>query len=114
MTTETTVSNLKINKLTKAQYNTITPSDTELYFVTDEGPSSYEATNPALTPSSDICTWTITHSLGETVSISVYSTSTGEEVLSQAIILSSSQAFVKLFSTSNISAGAYRAVIISG
>ena len=36
-TTETSVTQLKINKLTKAQYDSITtPSATELYFVKDE------------------------------------------------------------------------------
>ena len=38
--TDTTVSNLIINTLTSAQFDTITPSDTELYFVTDEVISS--------------------------------------------------------------------------
>ena len=36
MAQETNVQNLIINKLTKAQYDTITPSTTELYFVTDD------------------------------------------------------------------------------
>ena len=36
MAQETQVSNLIINKMTKAQYNSITPSDTELYFITDD------------------------------------------------------------------------------
>lgn len=36
MTTSKRVSELKINRMSKAQYNTITPLDTELYFVTDE------------------------------------------------------------------------------
>lgn len=35
MSTETTVQNLKINKLTKAQFDTITPSATEAYEFTD-------------------------------------------------------------------------------
>ena len=35
MSTETTVQNLKINKLTKAQFDTITPSATEAYELTD-------------------------------------------------------------------------------
>ena len=43
MSTETTVSNLKINKLTSAQYATITPSATELY-LTDEVISSSDVT----------------------------------------------------------------------
>ena len=34
--TETSVTELKINKLNKAQYDSIIPSDTELYFVKDE------------------------------------------------------------------------------
>lgn len=37
MSTETTVSNLKINKVTKAQYDTITKSSTEAYEITDLG-----------------------------------------------------------------------------
>ena len=36
MSTSTKVNKLKINKLLKEQYNSITPSDTELYFVLDE------------------------------------------------------------------------------
>lgn len=43
MSTETTVQNLKINKLTSAQYATITPSATELY-LTDEVISSSDVT----------------------------------------------------------------------
>lgn len=37
MATYTRVNTLKINRLTKAQYSTITPSTTELYVITDEG-----------------------------------------------------------------------------
>ena len=36
MSTSTKVNKLKINKLLKEQYDSITPSDTELYFVLDE------------------------------------------------------------------------------
>ena len=43
MATDTIVSNLIINKLTKAQYDAIaSPSDTELYLVPDEGGSGEE------------------------------------------------------------------------
>ena len=44
-TTDTTVSNLIINTMTQAQYNQITPSDTELYLVTDSTITSSEVTN---------------------------------------------------------------------
>lgn len=47
MATETQVANLKINTLTKAQYNTITPSATELYFTEEQ--SSLVATYTAAT-----------------------------------------------------------------
>ena len=59
MTTETQVTDLRINKLTKDQYDSITPSETELYFVTDDiteisaedvidalGYTPYDASNP--------------------------------------------------------------------
>ena len=58
-TTDTPVQQLIINKLTKAQYDAITPSDTELYFVTDDagissadviealGYTPYNSSNPA-------------------------------------------------------------------
>ena len=44
-TTDTTVSNLIINTMTQAQYNQITPSDTELYLVTDSTITSSEVTS---------------------------------------------------------------------
>lgn len=37
MATETPIQHLTINKLTKAQYDAATKSDTELYFITDAG-----------------------------------------------------------------------------
>ena len=44
--TSATVSNLIINKVTSAEYATITPSDTELYFITDDsGITSTDITN---------------------------------------------------------------------
>ena len=59
MSTTTQVSDLKINKMTSAQFATITPSETELYFITDDngitstdvtnalGYTPYNATNPS-------------------------------------------------------------------
>ena len=59
MSTSTQVSNLKINKMTRAQYDTITPSETELYFLTDDsgitsvdvtgalGYTPYDSSNPS-------------------------------------------------------------------
>ena len=126
MTTQTTVSDLKINKLTSAQYATITPSATELYFITDDsGITSSDITtalgytptkkivepNGALTQSGGVCTWTISQSIGTGVSVKVYLVSTGEEVIPDSITVTSSTAVIKILSTSNVSAGTYRAVI---
>lgn len=36
MATETTLDSLKINQLTKAQYDALTPNEHELYFITDD------------------------------------------------------------------------------
>ena len=44
-TTDTNISNLIINKLTKAQYDTITPNANELYLITDEVIASSDITD---------------------------------------------------------------------
>ena len=56
MTVRTDVANLKINKLTKEQFESIeTPSETELYLVVDDGGVSASEIETALgyTPASD-------------------------------------------------------------
>lgn len=126
MTTQTTVSDLKINKLTSAQYATITPSATELYLITDDsGITSSDVvtalgytptkkiveTNGALTQSGGVCTWSISQSIGTGVSVKVYLVSTGEEIIPNSITVTSSTAVITILSTSNITSGTYRAVI---
>lgn len=126
MTTQTTVSDLKINKLTSAQYATITPSATELYFITDDsGITSSDVTdalgytpvkkivetNGSLTQSGGVCTWSISQSIGTGVSVKVYLVSTGEEIIPNSITVTSSTAVITILSTSNITSGTYRAVI---
>lgn len=69
------------------------------------------ATNPALTSSSGICTWTISNTLGEDVEVMVKKVSNNESVMFD-YIPTSSTITVKLYSTSNISANTYKAVIV--
>ena len=70
------------------------------------------ATNPALTASSGVCTWTITNSLGTAdVVVSIYDVSTGDQVFA-AVTTASGTITVKINSSSNISSGTYKAVII--
>lgn len=73
---------------------------------------SYSEQNGALTVSGGVCTWTITHNLGNSnVSISVYEVSTGDKVMYDSTITSANVVTVKILASSNISAGTYKAVI---
>lgn len=72
----------------------------------------YTTTNPALTPTGGVCTWTVTHSLGANVVASVYDATTNEEVIVTIEKTSSTVATVKINSTANIASGAYRVVVI--
>lgn len=69
------------------------------------------ATNPALTQSSGVCTWTITSSLAPDCTCSIREVSTGAEVMCD-VAYGSGSITVKMNSSSNISAGTYKAVII--
>lgn len=69
------------------------------------------ATNPALTSSSGICEWTISNTLGEDVEVMVKKISNNESVMFD-YIPTPSTITVKLYSTSNISANTYKAVIV--
>lgn len=72
----------------------------------------YSTTNPALTQSGGLCTWTVTHSLGtKNVQVTVYETSSGEEVIVDSIRTSTSVVTVKINSTSNIAASTYTVVV---
>ena len=78
----------------------------------DSAAQTYTATNPALTQTSGICTWTVTHNLGANVIVSVYEVSSNEEVIVTVAKTSSTVATIKINSTANITAGTYRVVVI--
>lgn len=70
------------------------------------------ATNPALTATGGVCTWTISNTLATAdVVVSVYDVASGDEVFA-AVTASSSTITVKINSSSNITAGTYKAVIV--
>jgi hypothetical protein len=73
---------------------------------------TYTTTNPALTQTGGVCTWTVTHNLGANVVASVYDATTNEEVIVTVEKTSSTVATVKINSTVNIASGAYRVVVI--
>jgi len=73
----------------------------------------YSADNPALTQSSGLCTWTVTHSLGtKDVIVGIEEVSTGEVVYADIVKTSTSVVTIKIVSSSNISAGTYRVTVI--
>ena len=69
------------------------------------------ATNPALTASGGVCTWTITAAHSPDVSCTIRETSGGAEVLCD-VTYGSGSITVKINSSSNISAGTYTAVVL--
>jgi hypothetical protein len=72
----------------------------------------YSTSNPALTASGGVCTWTVTHNLGSRkVEVKVYEISTWEEVITSVALASTNAVTVKLNSTSNITAGTYQVVV---
>ena len=69
------------------------------------------ATNPALTASGGICTWTVTAAHSPDVSCTIRETSGGAEVLCD-VTYGSGSITIKINSASNISAGTYTAVVL--
>lgn len=70
------------------------------------------ATNGALTPSSGVCTWSISNTLATAdVTVSVYDVATGDQVF-PAVTVASGTVTIKINSTANISADTYKAVIV--
>lgn len=71
----------------------------------------FAVTNPALSVSGGVCTWSITNSIGtKNVSVEFFLEQTGEMIRTYYQVTASTIT-VKFNSTANISAGAYRAVV---
>lgn len=113
-----TTSNLKsgvlqtVVRATTSATNTAIPSELAVSSAIANMGNVYTETNPALTASSGVCTWTVTHGLGSNVGIHVYDATSGEEVICNKVRTSSTVATIKFNSTADISAAAYSAVII--
>ena len=70
------------------------------------------ATNPALTATGGVCTWTISNTLATAdVQVTVKEVATNDEV-ETSITTTANNVVIKMNSTSNIAAGTYKAVII--
>lgn len=78
----------------------------------DTTPKIFTVTNPALTVSGGVCTWSITNSIGSKyVQVVYYRESDGVEIKTQTKVTASTIT-ASFNSTANISAGTYRAVVI--
>ena len=74
----------------------------------------YWNTNPALTASNGLCTWTVNHGLDSSaVVVQLYEVSTGNQVMADISVVDANNLTVKIISSSNISAGTYRICIES-
>lgn len=70
-------------------------------------------TNPALTPSSGKCTWTIDHTIGaRECCVEIYNASTYKRVIMDVVHTSTSQVTVEFNASGNVSAGTYKAVLV--
>lgn len=75
-------------------------------------PHKIVVSNPALTASSGLCTWSISNTIGsDEVVCSVREVSTGNEVMCD-VTYGSNTIVIKINSSSNISASVYKAVIV--
>lgn len=73
--------------------------------------SKFTATNPTLTTSGGVCTWSIVNSFATNeVQVQIFRTSDGVQVMTE-VDTSASTIVVKFNSSSNITAGIYRAVV---
>lgn len=73
----------------------------------------YSENNPALTTSSGLCTWTVTHNLDTTdVTVSIKEISTSEFVIADVVITSANAISIKIVSASDISADTYRVTVV--
>ena len=74
--------------------------------------SGYTVTNPALTASSGVCTWTVSHGLNKKVSFNIIDVDTKEEVMANVVVTNDNTLTVKIGSTTNIAAGKYKITVI--
>lgn len=92
---------------------TLSVSGNEITINATSTTRKYSLDNPALTQSSGLCTWTVTHNLGtKDVVVGIEEISTGEVVYADVVKTSTSVVTIKIVSSSNITAGTYRVTVI--
>jgi len=77
------------------------------------GGLSYSASCPAITISSGVASWSVTHNLGSTDIVAILYNSSGAEIEKNITVNSANAITVTFKASSNITAGAYRIVVLA-
>ena len=78
----------------------------------DIGVVAFTDTNPALTASSGVCTWTVAHNLNKKVAYRVTEVSSKEDVMPTVVVVNNNTLTFKIASRANIAAGTYQVTIV--
>lgn len=109
---------LKTTAASNSKGNFVTLSNGWLYYRTpaevrgDIGVVAYTTTNPALTASSGVCTWSVAHNFGKKVAFNIVEVVSNEEIMATTIIPNDNTIIVKIASAANIAAGKYKITVI--
>ena len=109
---------LKTTAASNAKGNFATLSNGWIYYRTpaevrvDIGVVAFTDTNPALTASSGVCTWTVAHNLNKKVAYRVTEVSSKEDVMPTVVVPNNNTLTIKIASRANIAAGTYQVTIV--
>lgn len=109
---------LKTTAASDSKGNFATLSNGLIYYRTpaevrgDIGVTAYTATNPALTASSGVCTWIISHNLNKKIAYHVTEVSSKEDVMPTVVVTNNNTLTIKIASRANIAAGTYQVTIV--
>lgn len=109
---------IKTTAASNAKGNFATLSNGWIYYRTpaevrgDIGVVAYTATNPALTASSGVCTWTVAHNLNKKVAYHVTEVYSKEDVMPTVVVPNNNTLTIKIASRANIAAGTYQVTIV--
>lgn len=109
---------LKTTAASNSKGNFATLSNGRIYYRTpaevrgDIGVVAFTDTNPALTASSGVCTWTVAHNLNKKVAYRVTEVSSKEDVMPTVVVVNNNTLTIKIASRDNIAAGTYQITLV--
>ncbi len=101
-------STIKIPQVTVDAKGRITSAADKSLEFDISGAKRVSGSNPTLTPSSGVCTWTFEHNLNcQYPTVSIYEISTGQIVLADVISSNANRSTITILSSTEITAGTY-------